>query len=411
MKINRIILLAFISIVLFSPFIGSCKKAEQSKKYSYFVSKDFVNEYTTAYITNLLEIVSGPLPEIGPVKALVKSDVNIYKIVYKTTVKGNVINASGLICVPVTPGDYPVLSFQNGTNTVNADAPSEFPADYNYQLVEIIASLGYIVVIADYPGFGESAQIPHPYLVAEPTVRSLVDMLYTVKEVAGSEFPDITLKNEYYLLGYSQGGWATLALHKALELDYSNDFNLAGSSCGAGPYDISQLLEGMITEPVYPVPAYLAYIVNAYTYYNQFTNPVSDIFNEPYASRVSSLFTGLLTLDQIDNQLTTSISALLTPEFISGFKTDAKYSSLRDALNKNSVSAWHTYKPLLMTHGGKDTQVSPASTESMYSALIQAGTSSNICTKIIVPNVDHGDGALPCMIQGILFLNNLNNSK
>jgi len=92
-------------------------------------------------------------------------------------VKGNVINASGLICVPVTPGDYPVLSFQNGTNTVNADAPSEFPADYNYQLVEIIASLGYIVVIADYPGFGESAQIPHPYLVAEPTVRSLVDML------------------------------------------------------------------------------------------------------------------------------------------------------------------------------------------------------------------------------------------
>ena len=182
MKINRIILLAFISIVLFSPFIGSCKKAEQSKKYSYFVSKDFVNEYTTAYITNLLEIVSGPLPEIGPVKALIKSDVNIYKIVYKTTVKGNVINASGLICVPVTPGDYPVLSFQNGTNTVNADAPSEFPADYNYQLVEIMASLGYIVVIADYPGFGESAQIPHPYLVAEPTVRSLVDMLYTVKE-------------------------------------------------------------------------------------------------------------------------------------------------------------------------------------------------------------------------------------
>ena len=40
-----------------------------------------------------------------------------------------------------------------------------------YQLVEIIASLGYVVVIADYPGFGESSQIPHPYLIKEPTVQ------------------------------------------------------------------------------------------------------------------------------------------------------------------------------------------------------------------------------------------------
>ena len=124
-------------------------------------------------------------------------------------------------------------------------------------MIEIIASMGYVVVIADYPGFGESAQIPHPYLVTKPTVKSLVDLLYAAKEIAGSEFPEITIKNEYYLLGYSQGGWATLALHKALELDYSNDFNLKGSSCGAGPYDILKLLEGMVNAPTYPMPVYL----------------------------------------------------------------------------------------------------------------------------------------------------------
>ncbi len=410
MKINRIILALSVTL-LFSVLVSSCKKSDNSNNYSYFVSKELTNQLKESNINTLLDAVSVTVPEISSIKQLVKSDISVYKIIYNTKINGNAIKASGLICVPATPGSYPVLSFQNGTNTVYADAPSEFPLNFNYQLVEIIASMGYVVVIADYPGFGESSQIPHPYLIAEPTVRSLVDLLYTTREISGTEFPGITIKNEYYLLGYSQGGWATLALDKALEQNYSSDFNLAGSACGAGPYDIPALLSGIITQSTYPVPAYLAYIVNAYKAYNQFTNPVSDFFNEPYASRVSTLFDGLLTLDQIDSQLTTSIPDLVTPEFISGFATSPTYSGVRDALTNNSVTAWQTAKPLLLTHGGNDTQVNPASTENMYNAMIQDGTSADIIKEIIVPGYDHTAGVVPCMIQGILFLNNLNNSK
>ena len=283
--------------------------------------------------------------------------------------------------------------------------------DYNYQLVELVASMGYIVVFADYPGFGESASIPHPYLIKEPTVRSLVDLLYTAKEMVSQEFPGLTLNNDYYLLGYSQGGWATLALHKALERDFSSDFNLKGSTCGAGPYNIEQLLEKMVDKPTYPMPVYLAYIVNAYSAYNQFTNPVGDIFNEPYASRLRTLFTGSLTSAQINSQLTTSINGLITPDFLSGFNTSAKFSSVITALNNNSIEAWHTNKSLLLIHGGNDTSVDPISTENMYSSMIQAGTSPDVCKKVIVPGVDHGDGLIPCMIQGIMFLNNLKEFK
>jgi pimeloyl-ACP methyl ester carboxylesterase len=411
MKITRTIFRLSFLIVLSLLLVTSCKKDEQGKTYSYFVSKQFVTVYQQSLINGLLDVASASVPGISNIKPLVTTDVNVYKIVYKTTVNGNQINASGLICVPVTPGEYPVLSFQNGTNTVNADAPSNNPADFTYKLVEFIASMGYVVVIPDYPGFGESSQIPHPYLIKEPTVRSLVDMLYTTKEIGGKEFPGITFKNEYYLLGYSQGGWATLALDKAIEQDYSSDFNLKGSSCGAGPYNILQLLEGIINQPDYPEPVYFAYIVNAYIAYNQFTNPAGDILNEPYASRLSSLFTGLLTLAQINNELTTSITGLLTADFISGFSSSSKYSSVRDALNNNSVTEWHSYKPLLLTHGGNDTQVNPVSTENMYNAMIQAGTSQDLCKMVIVPNVDHGDGVVPCMIEGILFLDNLKNSR
>jgi pimeloyl-ACP methyl ester carboxylesterase len=412
MKINRGILKLSASILLLTTVVTSCKKSDSnSKNYTYFVSKEFVAMYKQDYINTLLSLVSSSVPDVNSLKPLVTTDINVYKIIYKTTINGKQLNASGLICVPVTTGEYPVLSFQNGTNTVNANAPSENPSDINYQMVELLASMGYIVVIADYPGFGESAQIPHPYLITEPTVRSLVDLLYTVKEIAASEFSGITLKNDYYLLGYSQGGWATLALHKALELDYSNDFNLIGSSCGAGPYNISDLLEGIVTQPTYPVPAYLAYIVSAYSSYNQFTNPVSDIFNEPYASRLSTLFNGINTSGQIDSQLTTSIPGLITPEFLTGFLTDLKYSSIRDALDKNSIAPWRSNKSLLFTHGGSDTEVNPSATENMYSSMIQAGTSTDICKKIIIPGADHGSGLIPCMIQGFMFLHVLSLSN
>jgi pimeloyl-ACP methyl ester carboxylesterase len=411
MKIDRTLLKLTVATVIFVTLFNSCKKDTQSTGYAYYVSKRIVSQYNETLINGLVDLASISYPEVSGIKKYVASGVNVYKIVYKTEVAGSQINASGLICIPDTPGSYPVLSFQNGTNTLYSDAPSEAPQDNLYQLVELTASMGYIVVIADYPGFGESTQVQHPYLITEPTVRSLVDLLYATKEMVAPEFPGYTVKNQFYLLGYSQGGWATLALHKALEQNYSNDFNLKGSSCGAGPYNIVRLLEGMVNKTTYPMPVYLAYIVNAYISYDQFTNPVTDIFREPYASRVNTLFNGTLTSAQINDQLTTTISDLINPDFLSGFETAPKYASVLNALNNNSITAWHTNVPLLMTHGGSDTQVDPVSTETMYSNMIAAGTSLDVISKIIVPGVDHSPGAVPCMLQGILFLNNLKNTK
>jgi hypothetical protein len=36
---------------------------------------------------------------------------------------------------------------------------------------------------------------------------------------------------------------------------------------------------------------------------------------------------------------------------------------------------------------------------------------SYICSRIISPDVDHKDGVVPCMIQGIVFLKNLSASN
>jgi pimeloyl-ACP methyl ester carboxylesterase len=404
---NRLIIRYLVLIISLLSLISSCKKEEDRISYSYFVSKDEALSLTTTYIKKFISDASAYYPLVGELNQYIVNDIIIYRIIYNTIVDGEKVKASGLVCVPAKSGEYPVLSFQNGTNTQNTLAPSNYVLNPSYQMVEAIASMGYVVLIADYPGFGESVQIAHPYLVTEPTVRSLVDMLFAVREISGAELNGIVLKNEYYLLGYSQGGWATLALHKALELDYATEFNLAGSACGAGPYNIYSLFQGITTSVTYPMPVYLGYILNAYSSYKQFTNPVTDIFKDPYAARVSTLYKGTLTFDQINSQLTTSIAGLVKEEFLSGFGNDAKYSTVRDALNRNTISGWNTKKPVLFLHGGGDTQVSPLATENIYNAMISAGTTTPVCKKEIIPGLDHGDGVVPCMVKGLLFLINL----
>ncbi len=391
--------------------VSSCKKDDYRPVYDYFVSEELAVTYSTTSINNMLDAGVQLYPGLTDIKQFVESDVNVHKIVYNTTVDGEVIEASGLVCVPVTPGAYPVLSFQNGTNTVNEYAPSEYVINPNYQLVEYIASMGFIVMIPDYPGFGESGNIPHPYLIAEPTISSVVDMLYALNESYEYEFTGIELKNEYYLLGYSQGGWATLNIHKAIELDYSGDFDLAGSVCGAGPYNMLDLFNEMTDSVEYQIPAYLGYIVNAYSYYNQFTNSVCDIFKSPYCENLSSLYNGTLSISEINDQLTTVISDLFNNDFLTGFESSPSYSSVREALISNSVSAWITEKPVLFIHGSGDTHVSVTATEIMYDAMVEAGTSQDICSKVILPDLDHTDAALPSMIEGLMFILELKASR
>jgi pimeloyl-ACP methyl ester carboxylesterase len=196
-----------------------------------------------------------------------------------------------------------------------------------------------------------------------------------------------------------------------LELEYNNDFSLKGSSCGAGPYNIYKLTEKILSGDTFPMPYYFGYVVDAYSVYHQFTNPVSDIFNEPYASRLDSLYLGNLNSGQINSRLTTNIHELFNPRFISGFRTDPLYASVREAMIRNSVAPWQTKIPLLMTHGSGDTHVDPSATENMYAELIAAGSSPDIVKKVIIPGADHGEAAAPAITMGFLFLDNLRNSN
>ena len=99
-----------------------------------------------------------------------------------------------------------------------------------------------LVILADYEGYGCSADRPHPYLYQELTARQVVDAVrYGLALYAthvGNDFAAFEDEWKSVCIGYSQGGSVSLATHKFIETNgLSDELHFAGSVCGDGPYD------------------------------------------------------------------------------------------------------------------------------------------------------------------------------
>ena len=128
-------------------------------------------------------------------------------------------------------------------------------------------------------------------------------------------------------------------------------------------------------------------------------------------SRLTTLYNGTLDANQINDQLTTSIPDLFTAGFLEGFESETKYSSVRESFETNSIAAWNTSKPLFLIHGGSDSTVDPSATSNIYDAMIQSGTSTQVCKKEIIPGLDHGEALIPSMVKGLLFILGIQGGK
>jgi pimeloyl-ACP methyl ester carboxylesterase len=178
-------------------------------------------------------------------------DVATYRITYLTLdADGREQAASGLLAAPVRPRGVPgpLLSWQHGTLFRDAEAPSNalLPTEPPIQL----AAAGYLVVAADYLGYGASKGLAHPYLLSAPTASAVLDLLVAARNwrlrngVAGN--------GQLFLAGYSEGGYATMAAHRALESQNAADNSLRSelvlSVPGAGPLHLAATLDALLEQ-------------------------------------------------------------------------------------------------------------------------------------------------------------------
>lgn len=306
-------------------------------------------------------------------------DIEIYKATYKTSYNGNSLNASGLIALPKTTAAVAMLSFHHGTITNRADAPSNFSSnDFNTISYAAMASVGFIGVIPDYLGFGTSSSILHPYYVEDVTASSILDMLKAGSELAAQK--GVQFNGKLFLAGYSEGGYATMAAHKAIEESALDGFTLISSFPGAGAYDLTGMQEHIFSQDEYSDPHYLAYMARAYQLHYEEENLLTDFFNEPYASRIPGLFDGQKGADEINSQLTSTITDLIQEDVLANLNTDPKYAYLKNAFAENSLTDWTPQIKMFMYHGLSDATVPYENSVNTFNKLIANGATTSTVT-------------------------------
>jgi len=410
-KINRFTLRYLAIIVMVSILVTPGCKKESSDNVEpvneVLVSYQKILSYKPETIKQQVGVWQNLFPDAVPIVNNTAYGVDVYKITYNSMYKGESVLASGLICLPQSQESFPIISFQNGTNTLKSGCPSENPTDYYYTLIEYMAGNGYIITFPDYIGFGASAQILHPYFERETTDRAVTDMIRACHEMLGEKNIQAKFNGEHFLMGYSQGGWATLSGLKNIETNYKTTIPVKATSCGAGAYDMMAMSNYILTQKVFPEPLFLPYFIYSQQLFGAHSDPLNKFFNEPYASRIPKLFDGTYSNTEVDDQLNDTISVLLKSNMISGFGNGADFAQLRSLLVKNSVTAWVPTSKINFYHGSADLNVPPEQSTLMYNSFLNLGVGQDKIQLISLPGTDHESSLLPWGLKTINWFNQI----
>lgn len=298
--------------------------------------------------------------------------VSVNRLVYQTTLQdGSTITASGVVYLPkqltTLSKPYPLLSYQHQTAFSNAEAPSgaNFSVvNFSYPLY--FATNGYIVACPDYIGYGEANKVPHDYEHRQTLAQATVDMLLATKEFLSRK--GIDWNKQVFLTGYSEGGYASLSAQKLLEENYPKELQLAGSSCGAGPYAMPAFFDYVTQKSTSGGVANYIYIWETLSYNRIYgiNKPVSYYFKAPYADQIAQ---------SLDNarSIPLSFHQLCTDEFKADMKNPS--SPFSQALADNDLTNWTAQTATQLIHSQEDEIIPFLTSQQTYTSMRQRGSS------------------------------------
>jgi len=305
-----------------------------------------------------------------------------------------ILASAWLVFPQGAPGPLPLLSLQHGTLFLKSDAKS---TDYwEYVVAAAFATLGYVTVVPDYLGMGDSPGY-QSYDHARSGATCVVDALRSARTLCVSN--GLALNGQVFLFGYSQGGQVTMATHRELEMFHTNEFTLTASAPCAGAYDIGGVtIQGILANPAaYPFPGYCPLAVASFLPIYNLAGTLEEILAEPYRRTLPPLLDGLHTDTQVGAAMPSDMFKILRPDFQADFRTNAN-NPLRLALSDNNLYEWTPRAPMKMFHCKGDHIVIFANSQVAYQSFTNRGA---CCVEVVDPGapnqLDHG----PCVIPSL----------
>ncbi|MAO45955.1 MAG: hypothetical protein CL823_02280 [Crocinitomicaceae bacterium] len=377
-------------LLAFGLFLTIISTSAQSQTY------EQIGSYTQADITSMAASFGIPsnlyTAEYG---------VDAYKVLYTMPYMDEDIEVSGAMFIPTgvdSNCDLPIHTYMHGTIFERNQAPSFMSIEGI--LGYLMSSPGYIVLMPDYVGLGES-QLMHPYVHAQSEADAGIYMIEAI-----STFTDdlsFTLNEEIFISGYSQGGHAAMAMNKEIQENWSDSYEVTASAPMAGPYDMSGV-QAILSVDVeaYPSPAYFVYnVIGWNSFYGNIYEDLSEIFQEPYASLMPDLFDGETGPAEINAALPTLTSELLQPGIVDEILSDTNHPYMLAAID-NDVHDWTPENFMQIYYCSGDNTVYPENSISAYDHMIENGAEN--VSLFDGGKLNHGECAGPSIFGGLLWL-------
>ena len=349
---------------------------------------------TLATLTKAQLDASGLIALSGPAKC----DVKLVSLNYVTPgAKGESSNASGVLLLPTGAGctaAAPLVAYAKGTDVQKTRTLAN-PADGETGLLAAMyAGQGYAVVATDYLGFAKSNYSFHPYLHADSQATSVIDSIRAARNAVASQGG--SLNGKVMLTGYSQGGHASMAAHRAIEKDLASEINVVAGAHLAGPYNLSGSMK--LPDAIAGYQFFVPYLVTAWQkIYGNLYSDVKTAFKAPYAEWVENLlpsptlnYTTLVTtgkLPGINGETPNQArDALFQPAFSSDILTNPNNATFL-AAKKNDLLDWSPKSRTMLCSGSGDPTVPQAVHQTVMKAAFDAKGLTNVTSVDVHPAI------------------------
>lgn len=299
-------------------------------------------------------------------------EVDVYRVLYRTPAAygDSLTTASGLVLLPkYDTCEVPILCYNHGTELKKSETFSNLKGEW---FLGVIASAtGYASVMPDYLGMGASP-VFHPYQHAQTEASATIDLVRVCKDLG--EEADLDLNGQIFLMGYSQGGHACMATHRAMQQEFYDEFTVTASAPMSGAYDMSGAQFDFVAafEP-YAVPGYLPYLIKGYreAYPNLYDN-WSDIFADPYDVTLPPKLTGEFGIGAVNNIMPSIPRLIIDTNYANAFFADSLHP-FRVALKENDVYKWVPNCPMRLNYCTSDEEVNPQNAINAYNWMVANG--------------------------------------
>ena len=289
-----------------------------------------------------------------------------------------------------TPG---IILYNHYTVYRSQDCPSRGMLD----LQTFLGGSRFIIVSADYYGFGITDREEQAYCIASTNAQASVDALIAARKLlakAGYRCGDVLLN-----MGFSQGGQTSIGVLKLVTEKYP-DIHFTRTMAAAGSYDIPETYRQFLLSGEAEMPSTVVGVLMAFNKYKGLKFPYNRIFKEPLASHVDEWVLSKRynrpELDSlIDNRASVANDKPIAVSSPVNYVQPA-FFDLQSPISKrfldvldseNLCKGWtpRADEDILLFHTAYDKTVPPANTANLYEFLKAKGV-----TNVELMNQDFG---------------------